>query len=1241
MNVVETGTGFEVSTICLALAVAQRKAATGRKGPVITAKREPEKIAIAQRYSKECGIEDHIDRRIDDLFETLKDDSPQVDLPLLDMLAPMGTSFHPIHARRDRFLDDSTDFAQAHLTIPDTPAAAMYRYTAGTPCPAPSNASYASHQSSNYYDYGHAPSSYAPNYIEDGTTANIEFTTEIQPRTRTVKPRRPVRAARPSTFNPSLDIFEDVAHEEEQQQRRTDLDTRRRSRATVLSEGSSVKKSSLLAQPAQKIPRAAQSMQEAPALKSHRKRISQVLREKESPNVNATVKLQEDVLDKKDLKRGIRKDLRRRTIYVPSDDTTYLTIHPGQSVQEPRKAREASPDIGLDLVTVSDEDTTSLVSALKKEKKVPRKSLAAPPKRGPLSTSSRSLQSVSFSSDVAGSGGGKENVPPGMATIETKSTGTHIEINFPKALTKSTTIVEPSKVRAKSSKSSDVPSSVKSRVKTDARTRPEGPQKRLREQASCERIPAKSLKARADGTASAASSLAAHKAALKEHNAAIKNAKSRITRTRPVLPPSSSPFHIDKTPPAALRRQRPERAPTNIQMMHVVGKPQQSREKYPVLEEDIARPEMYEDNWLTYQEVAITQLLNSMFDSANAHQNDDLSPGDLRKKMLALYHEPSMPPLHKRLQASLQFGALSIPKDLLAQTLRLKDDVGMRKKFLTLWTKSYDLNALRAAVETIIGRQIMTPSRLSTGSTTSDDGSRMFRAERRAIEHFLDAFLIKNEDAVRVKQGVGSIASIARGDDDFGSQGWSWRRTALRSLMLVLLLDQAKHADILPGCLFQSTSSYKTSVDVLHQLAGMLLPSHGDITRPLGHLQYKVNHVQYPLQEYTYHIDNIAIDLRDGIILTRLVELLLYPSSTLAMQHDDTITIAMPTGELLTSDVTQKDSWVLSQHLKYPAIGRPQKAYNVQVALSALEGVGGLPSQVAGAISAPEIVDGHREKTLSLLWSLVGKHGLSTLVDWAHLTKEIVRFKQQWYTRRNRFEEDDLDSDSASEDSTAAQKPTTQAHYTALLLNWARSIARLQGLRITNLTTSFADPKALTCIVDTYLPADLTATLSSTTSLPAKLAATGCSASFTALFTPTHPSASAKSIPSKDFTTLTLAFLASRLLPLSARYAAATTIQTAFRRHLLRRSLSARIQALIAARRSADVAQQRLEMVTAATVLQRAWRAVLAQRQERLESEIRAFQALARGWAIRRWVRRITAGRVGGKERIRRANGGW
>jgi abnormal spindle-like microcephaly-associated protein len=1089
----------------------------------------------------------------------------------------------------------------------------MYRYTAGTPCPAP-NLSF----SNGYYDYGRQASSYAPSYATDDTTANIEYTTEIKAIPRTAKPRRPVRTMHKPAFNPSLDIFEDVAQEEEQQ---TAVEVKRRSRASIMPEGSKIKRNTILAQPAQRIPKAAPPVQEAQPSKPHRRRVSHMLADRQGNDVNATVQLQEEVLEKKELrKQGPKKDPRRRTIYVPSDDTTMMTIHPGQSTHSThttRNVRQNSPDIGLDLVTLSEEEG-NLVPVLKKERKAPHKPLAAPPKRGPLISTTRSLQSVSFCSDIIGSGSGKENLPPGVEIIEKKGSSTIIEVNFPKAETRKPVTKAPARVHFNTANKTDTISQTK--------TKSNGSQKRLRPQTSYDASPAKSIKARADATASS-------RAALKE---TIKAAKAKASKSSRTPVPSSSPFHTNRSPPTALRRQRTERAQPTVSMMHIVGNPQERKAKYPVLAEDLTRPEMYEDNWLTYQEVAITQLLNSVFDAASRDPNAEQSPEDLRKKMLALYHEPSMPSLHKRLQASLQCGALSIPKDLLAQTLRLKDDVGLRKKFLNLWTKTYDLNALRAAAETVIGRQITTPCRLSTGSTSSDDGSRVFRAERRAIEKFLDAFLIKNEDAVRVKSGAGSIASIARGEDDFGSQGWSWRRTALRSLMLVLLLDKSKMTDSLPGCLFQTTSPHKTSVEVLHQLSHLLLPSLGDITRPLGHLSYKVEHAQYPLQEYTYHIENIAIDLRDGIALTRLVELLLYPSSTLIEQHEKTVTISMPTGELLTSRIVDKESWALSQHLKYPAIGRPQKVYNVQIALSALEGAPGIPRHAFDAIKAEDIVNGHRENTLSLLWSLVGKCGFGNLVDWPQIVKETERYQEQWYNNPNNYVKRDLDSDS--------EEATTELHrleyHKRLLLSWSRSIARLHGIRVTNLTTSFADPKVLEVIVDTYLPATLaTAMESGRLGLAAKLKVVGCSTSFISLFTPQN--ASARSIPSRDFTLLTLSFLASRLLPLSLTHRAASTIQRAFRRYLVQRKTSQRVALLKIAHDCAAVAQTRERLVNAATVIQRRWKGILDSRRQQLESDVLAFQALARGWAIRRWVRRITAGRIGGKEKVRRVRGGW
>jgi abnormal spindle-like microcephaly-associated protein len=1100
----------------------------------------------------------------------------------------------------------------------------MRRYPEATPCPAP-HMPHLSFQSNQYNDYGRQSNVYAPSYSTgDNTTANLDYTTELkfQSSLRSAKPRRPMRGARkPAAFNPSLDIFEDVAQEEEQQQQHA-VEIKRKSRTSIMSKGVAPSRSTILAHPAQKI--SALAVQEPLLHKPHRRRVSQMPIDRHVPEANATVQLQEDVLEKQEQKRpGPKKDPRRRTIFVPSDDTTMITIHPGQPTQRSRSTREQSPDLGLDLVCLS-ETEDSLVSALKKEKNPIRKSTALP-KRGALQQSTRPLQTASLSSDVCGKGGGKENVPPGTRSIREKRSGTNIVLNFAKDETKKLAPKLP-RVHFNASKTESVSSTRSTRTKGD------GTQKRLRPQQSHEGSPAKSMKAKADSTASTARS-----STLKE---TIKTMKTRMAKDQGLL--SSSPFHTDRSPPNALRRRKVAPASATITMLHIVGKPkqQQQQEKYPVLTEDLRRSEMYEDNWLTYQEVAITQLLNSMFDSAGRDPNSELSPDELRKKMLAIYHEPSMPLLHKRLQASLLCGALSIPKDLLASTLRLKDDVGLRKKFLNLWVKTYDLTSLRAAAETIVGRKISVPCRLSSGSTSSDDGSRQFRSERRAIEAFLDAFLIRNEDAVRVKTGAGSIAAIARGEhsDDFGSQAWSWRRTTLRSLMLVLLLDKAKTQDILPGCLFQTPSPHKTSTEVLHFLSNILIPSLGDITRPLGHLSYKVEQAQYPLQEYIYHIDNIAIDLRDGVHLTRLVELMLYPPSTLVAQREETVTITMPGGEVLTStfDFDQKESWVLSQHLKFPSIGRAQKLYNVQIALAALTVVRGLPAQAVQEIRAEDIVDGHREKTLSLLWSLVGKCGLATLVDWKQIVKEIELFRDQWYSSRDGYAGRDLDSDNDEE--------TTELegleYHKRLLLAWARSIARLQGLHVTNLTTSFSNPRVLETIVDTYLPSSLlnSATMTGNKlTLSMKLKATGCSTSFIQLFTPQ----SAKTIPSKDFTLLALSFLASRLLPLSRSYRAASVLQRAYRHRLSRIELSRRVALMKMAADCANVVTKRNRLVGAAVCVQKRWKAILEKRRRELERDVMAFQALARGWAIRRWARRVTGGRVGGKEKVRRIRGGW
>ena len=75
----------------------------------------------------------------------------------------------------------------------------------------------------------------------------------------------------------------------------------------------------------------------------------------------------------------------------------------------------------------------------------------------------------------------------------------------------------------------------------------------------------------------------------------------------------------------------------------------------------------------------------------------------------------------------------------------------------------------------------------------------------------------------------------------------------------------------------QASSTINSSFAFLKKLTALVHPSVEDMYRLLKPLDYDVHHTQYTLSEFTYGIKNLATDLRDGVRLTRLVGLLLYP----------------------------------------------------------------------------------------------------------------------------------------------------------------------------------------------------------------------------------------------------------------------------------------------------------------------------------------------------------------------------
>ncbi|XP_012254838.2 protein abnormal spindle [Athalia rosae] len=188
-------------------------------------------------------------------------------------------------------------------------------------------------------------------------------------------------------------------------------------------------------------------------------------------------------------------------------------------------------------------------------------------------------------------------------------------------------------------------------------------------------------------------------------------------------------------------------------------------------------------------------------------------------------------------------------------------------------------------------------------------------------------------------------------------------------LFVVYFLDYAKTHKLIghDPCLFHKQAEHKESRRILLKFSQELLSGVGDITRVLKPYGYVLNHRQKELDEYNYAINNLSLDLRDGVRLCRVMEL-----------------------------ITGKRN--LTVVCRVPAISRLQKVYNVDVALKALASSG---YEVKGNITAKCIADGHREKTLSLLWQLIYKFQAPHFHRAATTIQKWWRSKLWWVRVRN------------------------------------------------------------------------------------------------------------------------------------------------------------------------------------------------------------------------------------------------
>ena len=152
---------------------------------------------------------------------------------------------------------------------------------------------------------------------------------------------------------------------------------------------------------------------------------------------------------------------------------------------------------------------------------------------------------------------------------------------------------------------------------------------------------------------------------------------------------------------------------------------------------------------------------------------------------------------------------------------------------------------------------------------------------------------------------------------------------------------------------------------VAQRLSKLCLAGEGDINRRLDSItQSQLTHIQYPLDDFEYKITNVAIDLRDGVRLTRLIEIL-----------------------------SCRDDY--SQQLRWPAMGTSPRIHNLSVALTAAQNEGlKLIMENGESITAPDIESGSREKTLFVLWQLISRWKLPRYLENICLRREIKSLRR-------------------------------------------------------------------------------------------------------------------------------------------------------------------------------------------------------------------------------------------------------
>ncbi|KAK0096791.1 hypothetical protein PV326_004426 [Microctonus aethiopoides] len=383
----------------------------------------------------------------------------------------------------------------------------------------------------------------------------------------------------------------------------------------------------------------------------------------------------------------------------------------------------------------------------------------------------------------------------------------------------------------------------------------------------------------------------------------------------------------------------------------------------------------YGDEWILHQETEFTKWLNALLTPPehsadvetacvdvgkvwqSCRSKENVALAETKETVSARYHNTNEKLNTLRKAACAMFMRDEV-RNILAQVIAciekgifvirqdrdLHRDIGLQKAILELLL-SYNPLWLRIGLEVIYGETI------SLSSNNDLIGLTRFLITR----FFSDPYLVQT-------YSHSNVISLKLPAFQLHMNKFLLKKF----LSIVYFLDYAKRNKLIghDPCLFHKKAINKDSRAILLTFSREVLSGVGDITKILRTHGYVVSHKQTYLDEYNYAVKDISSDLRDGVRLCRVMELII---------GDRTLT----------------------SQCRVPSISRLQKIHNADLALKALIKAG---YQITGDIDAKSIVDGHREKTLSLLWQIIYKFQRPRFEKSAIIIQKWWRAKL-WYVR--------------------------------------------------------------------------------------------------------------------------------------------------------------------------------------------------------------------------------------------------